>query len=145
MYCRNCGQPYQSENSAVCLKCGAPRGAGNSYCPYCGAPVSPGLTYCGNCGASLQPNQQTDPQSKSKIAAGLLGIFLGGLGIHNFYLGYTSKAVLQLCLFIFGMLTTCLVVGGFICLGIEIWGLVEGIMILTGAISTDGKGMPLRD
>lgn len=28
--------------------------------------------------------------SKSKIAAGLLGIFLGGLGIHKFYLGYTG-------------------------------------------------------
>ena len=30
---------------------------------------------------------------KSKIVAGLLGLFLGGLGVHNFYLGYTGKAV----------------------------------------------------
>ena len=34
---------------------------------------------------------------KSKMAAGLLGIFLGCFGVHNFYLGYTTKAVIQLC------------------------------------------------
>lgn len=33
---------------------------------------------------------------KIKIAAGLLGIFLGTLGVHNFYLGYTGKATAQL-------------------------------------------------
>ena len=31
----------------------------------------------------------TNPNAKSKIAAGLLGIFLGSLGVHNFYLGFT--------------------------------------------------------
>ena len=30
-----------------------------------------------------------DPRAKSKVAAGVLGILLGALGIHNFYLGYT--------------------------------------------------------
>lgn len=35
---------------------------------------------------------------KSKIVAGLLGLFLGTLGVHNFYLGYTGKAVAQLLL-----------------------------------------------
>ena len=33
---------------------------------------------------------------KSKVAAGLLAIFLGAFGVHNFYLGYTGKAVAQL-------------------------------------------------
>ena len=33
---------------------------------------------------------------KSKAAAGLLGIFLGCFGFHNFYLGYTGRAVAQL-------------------------------------------------
>ena len=28
----------------------------------------------------------------------MLGIFLGALGAHNFYAGYTGKAVTQLCL-----------------------------------------------
>ena len=28
----------------------------------------------------------------------LLGIFLGALGAHNFYAGYTKKGAIQLCL-----------------------------------------------
>lgn len=33
---------------------------------------------------------------KSRLAYILLGVFLGSLGIHNFYAGYTGKAVAQL-------------------------------------------------
>ena len=36
--------------------------------------------------------------AKSKLAAGLLGIFLGALGIHRFYLGYNAIGVIQLIL-----------------------------------------------
>lgn len=75
--------------------------------------------------------------TKSKIAAGLLGIFLGALGVHNFYLGYTGKGVAQLLLTIF----TC----GYLGFISWIWGLIEGIMILTGGIATDGQGNRLRD
>jgi TM2 domain-containing membrane protein YozV len=35
---------------------------------------------------------------KSRTSYIVLGIFLGALGIHNFYAGYTGRAVLQLCL-----------------------------------------------
>lgn len=66
-------------------------------------------------------------------------------GVHNFYLGYTGKAVTQLVLSIVGILLCCVVVGVFIVMGVGIWGLVEGIMILTGKIDTDGKGNPLAD
>lgn len=34
------------------------------------------------------PDANTNPNAKSKMAAGLLGIFLGSFGVHNFYLGY---------------------------------------------------------
>ena len=74
---------------------------------------------------------------KSKVGAGLLGIFLGCFGVHNFYLGYTSKAVVQLLL----TLLSC----GTLAIISEIWGLVEGIMILTGSINQDGRGLPLKD
>ncbi len=95
-------------------------------------------------------------QAKSKLVAGLLGIFLGSLGIHNFYLGYTQKGIIQVCCtigsFILGTILTITVVlaciGGilfFVPCGIGIWGLVEGIMILTGKIAVDGKGNPLAD
>lgn len=81
-----------------------------------------------------QPYQQPY-QQKSKVAAGVLGILLGSLGIHNFYLGYTGKAIAQLLI----TLLTC----GIGAVATSIWGLVEGIMILTGSISVDGHGVPL--
>ena len=81
-------------------------------------------------------NYNANPQAKSKIAAGLLGIFLGGFGVHNFYLGYTGKAVAQLLI----TLLTC----GFGAFISSIWGLIEGILILTGSINVDGAGIPLN-
>jgi TM2 domain-containing membrane protein YozV len=36
--------------------------------------------------------------AKSRVAYILLGLFLGGLGIHNFYAGYSGKGVAQLLL-----------------------------------------------
>jgi TM2 domain-containing membrane protein YozV len=76
-----------------------------------------------------------DPNARSRLAAGLFGIFLGGFGVHRFYLGYTTLGVLQIVVTVL----TC---------GIgSIWGLIEGIMILAGAESfrTDAQGRPLRD
>jgi TM2 domain-containing membrane protein YozV len=73
------------------------------------------------------------PEQKSKMAAGLLGIFLGAWGIHNFYLGNTKKGVIQIVV----TLVTC-GAGG-------LWGLIEGIMILCGSIKTDANGVPLKD
>lgn len=86
------------------------------------------------------PNQAYGyPQPKSKIAAGLLGIFLGGLGIHRFYLGYTKIGVIQLVLTIVLGLFTLGLVG--------LWGVVEGIMILAGSsyFQRDANGIPLRE
>jgi TM2 domain-containing membrane protein YozV len=48
---------------------------------------------CPNCGARLRRSARGD---KSKIAAGLLALFLGGLGIHKFYLGRGGWGVLYL-------------------------------------------------
>lgn len=72
---------------------------------------------------------------KSKMAAGLLGIFLGSFGVHQFYLGNTGRGWLMLIL-------------SLTCIGypfMYIWGLVEGILILTGNenYSTDAEGRPL--
>lgn len=78
---------------------------------------------------------------KSKVAAGVLGIFLGCFGAHNFYLGYTGKAVAQL-------LITILTLGfGSIISGI--WALIEAILILCSSTGSDwhrdAKGYELRD
>ena len=71
------------------------------------------------------------------MVAGLLAIFLGGFGVHNFYLGYTGKAVAQLLL----SLLSC----GLLSWVSSIWGLIEGILIISGSIDKDGQGNPLRD
>jgi len=128
MYCKNCGNPMDV-NAAVCVKCGCAKGTGMSYCHNCGNPTVPGAAVCTNCGVALNV---VTADSKSKMTAGLLGIFLGGLGIHNFYLGYTGKAIAQI------VLSLCFGAGA-------IWGLIEGILILCGKINKDAKGNPLKD
>ena len=135
MYCKNCGNTMD-DNAVICVKCGCAKGTGTTYFPNCGQTTVPGAVACTNCGVGLT---NATGEQKSKLAAGLLGIFLGSLGIHNFYLGYTKKAVWQLVLCLAG---SCLIVGPMIA---SIWGLVEGIMILCGKISVDGKGIPLKD
>ncbi len=142
MFCKNCGEQYYSDESIMCVKCGAPKGQGQNYCATCGNPVQPNSFVCSSCGVPIQGG---NVQLKSKVAAGLLGIFLGAFGVHNFYLGYTTKAIIQLVATIVGMVTSCIGIGVFICVGIEIWGFVEGIMILTGNINKDGKGLPLQN
>ena len=141
MYCRNCGN-VMDDHAAFCTKCGVPKGTGAMYCPSCGAQTNPNAVVCVNCGVALNRNYNIyNSQQKSKIAAGVLGIFLGGLGIHNFYLGFTTKAVIQLLVCIVGGIITC----GLASVAAEIWGFVEGILILTGSINQDAQGVPLRD
>ncbi|MFO7976705.1 MAG: NINE protein [Candidatus Hydrogenedentota bacterium] len=130
-------------------------------CRNCGASLPPDAVVCRKCGSAVeQPQQQAQPQSgqqpvnvilqtapqqqaapvsqapKSKVAAGLLGIFLGALGVHRFYLGYNGLGTLMLLI----TLLTC----GYGGILTGLWGLVEGIMILTGAINTDASGQPLQ-
>ena len=61
--------------------------------------------------------------SNKKLAAGLLGIFLGALGIHKFVLGFNTPAIIMLVLTI----ATC----GFAGFVMGIIGLIEGIIYLT--------------
>lgn len=87
----------------------------------------------------VPPVLQAPPDlRKSKLAAGLLGIFVGSFGVHRFYLGYTGIALAQL-------LITVLTCGIGACIS-GLWGFIEGILILTGTgITTDADGRPLRD
>jgi len=64
--------------------------------------------------------------SKSKIAAGLLAIFLGGLGIHKFYLGYPKAGIIMLLICIFGFIF--LLIPTII---ISIISFIEGIIYIT--------------
>lgn len=94
------------------------------------------------------PQYPLYPVGKSKTAAGVLGILLGWLGVHNFYLGYGGKGAGQLCLTICGFFTLIFGIGLLMIMGTIIWGLVEGIMILsspsgTRPWGTDAQGVPL--
>ena len=107
-----------------CQKCGTQLEEGQAFCPGCGAQQT------GAPGGAPGP---VNPNAKSKMAAGLLGLFLGYIGIHNFYLGNTSRGIIQI------VVTICTCgIGG-------IWGFIEGIMILAGSINTDANGVPLQD
>ena len=121
------------------------------YCANCGEELKEGASYCAKCGTKaggkttkktvegevVKETTNTSAQPKSKIAAGLLGIFLGCFRVHNFYLGYTGKAVAQLLITVLTCFVLSFVSG--------IWGLIEGILILTGSINTDAEGNPLVD
>lgn len=52
------------------------------HCRGCGKEIHKTAMTCPHCGAS-----QRVGRNKSKLAAGLIAIFIGGLGIHRFYLG----------------------------------------------------------
>jgi len=129
MYCRNCGKTVD-DKAVVCINCGVPVNTGRKYCNHCGEETNIDAVVCIKCGRSL-----TNPPlegEKSKIAAGLLGIFLGGLGVHRFYLGYTGIGIAQIAV-------------SFVTCGIgSIWGFIEGILILTGSMDKDAKGNSLK-
>lgn len=129
--------------------------------PQYGQPTQPVAGYGQQPGygqAYQQPNAYAQPQytaapyaaapvwqsSKSKLAAGLLGIFLGGLGVHNFYLGNTGKAVAQLLLTLVGWILL-----GLGPIAAAIWGFVEGIIILCSKPGSpwhkDANGYELSD
>jgi len=57
--------------------------------------------------------------AEKKVVAGILGILLGGWGIHKFYLGYTKEGIIQIVV----SLITC-GFGGIV-------GFIEGIIYLT--------------
>ena len=72
---------------------------------------------------NYNPQQMNTEPTKDKLVAGLLAIFLGTLGIHKFYLGYTKSGIIMLLvsLLTFGVGATVMAV----------IALIEGILYLT--------------
>lgn len=141
-YCNNCGAQLQ-EQDAFCPVCGTAAGteggaSSAQTCSGCGAVVGPNDQFCANCGTPTgnpthvyQGEVNGRSGKRSKLVAGLLGIFVGGFGIHNFYLGNIGIGVIQI-------VVTMLTCG----LG-SLWGFIEGILILCDRITVDGDGKPL--
>ena len=101
----------------VCPQCGAPIDPGATECKFCGEQLAvqqaaqqvqpqPQIVYVQQPQPQVVVQQQ--PQQvyvtgidaswpvKSKVAAGVLGILLGGLGIHKFYMGKIGMGILYL-------------------------------------------------
>ena len=109
-----------------------------NYCSNCGKKVNENQDVCLNCVVNLKKDKKIDNvNGKSKITAGILGIFLGCFGVHNFYLGYNGKAIAQLLITLLSIFLLSWVSA--------IWGLIEGILILTGNIKKDASGNDLID
>lgn len=122
-------------------------------CPDCNRDVSTEAAACPGCGRPImvsrapardpsdKPDEYDSPHqseplvvttAKSRGVFIILGLFLGCLGIHNFYAGYNGKGAAQL------VITLVL---GWIVVGIVItalWALVE---ILT--VREDARGIPM--
>ncbi len=121
-----------------CPQCGAPIDPGATECKFCGEKLA--VQQAAQQVQQPQPQvviqqpqpqiviQQAAPQQvyvtginpswpvKSKVAAGILAILLGGIGVHKFYLGKIGMGILYLC---------------FCWTGIpSVLGLIEGIMYL---------------
>lgn len=97
------------------------------FCSNCGKEVNDNAVICVNCGCSLEGNNSSSinvninnntntVSPKSRLVTFLLCTFLGGLGIHRFYVGKVGTGVLWL------------LTGG--CFGIG--ALVDWIVILCG-------------
>lgn len=66
-------------------------------------------------------------RTKDHVAAGLLAIFLGFIGVHKFYLGYNTAGFIMLGVAILGSLFTFGLAGSVM----AIIGIIEGIIYLT--------------
>lgn len=73
------------------------------------------------------------PGAEKKLAAGLCGIFLGGLGIHKFILGYQNEGIILLVSYLAAWVIsfiTCFIGLPLVFIP-SIIGIIEGIMYLT--------------
>lgn len=64
------------------------------FCYACGQSIDSRAEICPKCGVRQQDAKVTG--KKSRIAAALLAFFLGGFGVHKFYLGRVGQGILYL-------------------------------------------------
>ena len=94
------------------------------YCKECGEEIKEKTVICPNCGCRVKKEFSTE---KNKLVALLLWFFLGGFGVHRFYVGDISGGIVYVvCLFL-----SWLIVPGIILFVIWIVDLIE---ILNGKL-----------
>ena len=100
------------------------------YCKQCGKEIPDDAVICVSCGvATGKGSAIVDPEAKSRTGYILLGIFLGYLGIHNFYAGYTGKGLTQLLISVLLCWTVIAVIA------MEVWAIID-----VCTVTQDAKG-----
>jgi TM2 domain-containing membrane protein YozV len=66
-----------------------------------------------------------------KILAGIMGILLGGFGVHKYILGFNTAGTIMLCTSIAGIIGGCMMFPVLLAAAISMIGFVEGIIYLT--------------
>ena len=82
------------------------------YCTKCGCQMNDDALFCPSCGNKVEPNDNKihvsadlrgivsstgdNVSNKSRLCAALLAFFLGGIGIHRFYMGKTTSGIFML-------------------------------------------------
>ena len=113
------GQTYQQANGQTYQQSQGPWQANQTYSPpYTQQPYGPPYQ---------QPCAQAAPNTKDHVAAGLLAIFLGSLGIHKFYLGYNTPGFIMLAVTIVGSIFSLGIAG----LAMVVISIVEGVLYLS--------------
>jgi TM2 domain-containing membrane protein YozV len=87
-----------SSNNKHCYACASVLDMRAELCPHCGVrqPMVPGMPHGQFAMAPAMPMATT---TKSKTAAILFAFFLGGIGIHKFYLGQVASGIVYLLFF----------------------------------------------
>ena len=129
------------EKDKNCVQCDYLRGHGVDYCPDCGAPTKARDRKCPECGGTLFILRNLMPRRRFTTA--LLAFTVGMFGIHNFYLGYMRRALLQLTLSVISLAILLLLQFGLVA-GVPIftfvWACFEGIKVVIGNTRVDADG-----
>lgn len=74
----------------------ASRMIGTKFCSTCGSSVFAEAEICVKCGVRLAKPKESVMTDKSRVGFALLFLFLGPLGIHDFYIGRTGMGIVWL-------------------------------------------------
>ena len=123
IYCPYCRQPYEVEENYIgmnvdCCSCGksfiVSQPEKTKRCPYCGEVILDVAKKCKYCGEFLQ---------KNRAVYIVLGLFLGGIGAHNFYLKQYYRGAAKIFISLLGniLFTESDTLGGVILLFNSFW------------------------
>lgn len=103
------------------------------FCSNCGKEIDDKAVVCVHCGCAVEGNIALNKLPKSMLTAILLWLFLGGAGMHRFYLGRSvSGVIMLLCLLFCWLIVPGIVLG--------VWWLIDLFLLASGELkAADGS------